>query len=100
MPSALKHRVSSISAKTGTALATPMTSNQAFGTAASTALQTATTGTVGSALIKGVIRVTVAGTVIPQVSLTVASAAVIQSGSYFRVSPIGSSAVVTVGNWS
>jgi len=90
----------STSAKAGTALTTSMATLQLFATAANTALQTASTGTVGTALIKGIIRVTVAGTVIPQVSLTVASAAVIQAGSYFRISPIGNATVATVGNWS
>ena len=87
--------------KTSTALATGMATLQAWGTSATTALMPATTGTVGTALIKGIIRVTVAGTVIPQVSLTVASAAVIQAGSYFKVSPLGNvSTVATVGNWA
>jgi hypothetical protein len=90
----------STSSKTGTSLATAMTTNQVFGTAANTALQTATAGTVGTALIKGIIRVTIAGTVIPQVSLTIAAAAVIQTNSYFRVSPIGGATVAQLGNWS
>jgi len=30
----------------------------------------------------------------------VASADVIQAGSYFRISPIGNATVATVGNWS
>jgi hypothetical protein len=91
----------SATSKAGTALATSQATLMAFGTAANTALQTATTGTVGTALIKGIMRVTVAGTVIPQVSLTIASAAVVQAGSYFKVSPLGNvSTVATVGNWS
>lgn len=90
----------STSSKAGTVLTTGQAALQAFGTAANTALQTASTGTVGTALIKGIMRVTVAGTVIPQVSLTVASAAVVQANSYFKVSPIGNATVATVGNWS
>lgn len=88
------------SSKTGTSLATAMVTNQVFGNAANTALQTATVGTVGTAIINGIIRVTVAGTVIPQVSLTTASAAIVQAGSYFRVSPIGNATVAQLGNWS
>lgn len=90
----------STSSKAGTALTTGQATLQTFGSAANTALQTASTGTVGTALIKGIMRVTVTGTVIPQVSLTVASAAVVQTNSYFKVSPIGSATVVSVGNWS
>jgi hypothetical protein len=90
----------SSSSKAGTALTTSMATLQLYSSAASTALQTASTGTVGTAVIKGIIRVTVAGTVIPQVSLTVASAAVIQANSYFKVSPVGNATVATVGNWS
>lgn len=90
----------STSSKLGILLSTAMTTNQVFGTAAITALQTASVGTVGTALIKGIVRVTVAGTIIPQVSLTVAAAAVVQANSYFRISPIGSATVATLGNWS
>lgn len=73
-----------------------------FSTAANTAISAANTNTVGSAFIKGIIRVTVAGTIIPQVSMAQASAAVVQAGSYFKISPINSagSGNITVGNWS
>jgi hypothetical protein len=90
----------SMSSKSGTVLATSGAMLQAFGTAANTALQTATTGTVGIAMIKGIIVVTVAGTVIPQLSMTIAAASIVQAGSYFKVSPIGSSTVISVGNWA
>lgn len=85
---------------TGTSLTTATATTATYNTGAQTTLNTAGTGTAGTAVIKGIIRVTVAGTVIPQVSLTVASAAVIQAGSYFKVSPLGNvSTVATVGNW-
>lgn len=86
--------------KAGTALTTPMATVSTFGSAAITTLVANSTGTVANLLVKGIIRVTVAGTVIPQISLTVASAAIIQTGAYFRVSPIGNSTVATVGNWA
>ena len=60
----------------------------------------ASTNTAGHALIKGIIRVTVAGTIIPQVSLTVAAAAIVGANSYFKISPLGAAAVASVGNWS
>ena len=40
------------------------------------------------------------GTIIPEVSLTVAAAAVVAANSYFKVSPLGSAGVTNVGNWS
>ena len=86
---------------TATALATANPTTSSFNTAANTALTANGVGTVGIAFIKGIIRVTVAGTVIPQVSLGVAAAAVVQAGSYFKVSPLGNvSTVATVGNWA
>ena len=69
-------------------------------TAANTAICTSTTATVGAAFIKGVIRVNAGGTIIPAVSLGVASAAVVQAGSYFRAWPVGTNTVASVGNWS
>lgn len=71
-----------------------------FNTAANQTLVTANTNTTGYARITGVIRVTVAGTIIPQVYLGVASAAVVGLGSFFIIRPLGSSTVATVGNWS
>lgn len=73
-----------------------------FNTAANTNLTvvTGSTATNAFASINGVIVVTVDGTVIPQVSLTQAAAAVVGTGSYFRIRPYGSSSVSTVGNWS
>ncbi|MGO9743987.1 MAG: hypothetical protein ACLPN5_21210 [Roseiarcus sp.] len=71
-----------------------------FNTAANTAIVTADTNTSGEALIKGILRVTGAGTVIPQVSLGVAAAAVAGANSYFKCWPIGSATVTTVGDWS
>jgi hypothetical protein len=71
-----------------------------FNTAANTTIAPSTTSTNGWACIRGIIRVTVAGTVIPQVSLGVAAAAIVGINSYFRARPVGGSAFVSVGNWS
>lgn len=81
-------------------LATASTTQLTYNTAANTALCAASTATVGATRIKGIIRVTVTGTVIPQVSLTTAAAAVVAVNSFFRIRPIGASGVTTVGNWS
>jgi hypothetical protein len=93
-------------ASKATSLTAPAAANSGamystFNTAANTTLVAANTNPVCTAFIKGTIRVTVAGTIIPQISLGVAAAAVIQAGSYFKVSPLGNvSTVATVGNWA
>lgn len=88
-------------AQKGTAtLATATATQTTYNIAANTALATASTNTVGYAQINGIIDITVAGTLIPQVSLGVAAAAVVGAGSYFRLRPIGSTIVTSVGNWS
>ena len=87
-------------ASKGTSLTTASAVTATYNTGAQTTLVTAGTGTVGTAFIKGIIRVTVSNVIIPQVSLTVASAAIIQAGSYFKISPMGDSTVSLVGNWS
>lgn len=72
-----------------------------FNTGAQTALVSANVRSTCTAFIAGVVRVTVAGTIIPQISLGVAAAAVIQDGSYFKISSLGNvSTVARVGNWS
>lgn len=50
--------------------------------------------------IRGTFTVTVAGTIIPSLDLTNASAAVVAIGSYFMCERIGGASVVSVGNWS
>lgn len=88
-------------AQKGTATLSTATATQVtYNTTANTALTTASTNTVGYAQIDGILVVTVDGTLIPQVSLGVASAAVVGVGSYFRIRPYGSSSVAFVGNWS
>lgn len=88
-------------AQKGTAtLATATATQTTYNTAANTTLATASTNTVGYAKIGGTIVVTVGGTLIPQVSLSVAAAAVVGAGSYFRIRPLGSSSVTNIGNWS
>jgi hypothetical protein len=82
------------------ALATAGNAQSTFNTAANTTIATATTSTTGYAMIKGTINVTVTGTVIPQVSLGVAVVGVVGIGSYFKIRPLGSTSVATVGNWS
>jgi len=80
-----------------TAAAPAMTYNTA---AANTTLIAANVNTTAYAKITGIIRVSVAGTVIPQVSLGVAAAAVVGVGSYFKIRQVGINTVTNVGNWS
>lgn len=81
-------------------LATVQTAQFTYNVAAITTMATANTNTTGFAQISGIINVSVAGTIIPQVSLGVAAAAVVGAGSYFRIRPIGSTTVTSVGAWA
>jgi hypothetical protein len=81
-------------------LATAATGQVTYNTAANTTLVTANTNTVAFARIHGVVIVTVGGTLIPQVSLGAAAAAVVGVGSLFKIRALGSSAATTSGNWS
>lgn len=86
-----------------TSVTASVNSFSTFNTAANTNIATANTNTVGYAFIKGILNVTVAGTVIPQVSLGVAAAAVVGVGSNFKVVPLSASnstTNITLGAWS
>jgi hypothetical protein len=90
-------------AQKGTATLSTATAAQfTYSTAANTTLATASTNTVGYAFIKGIVKITTAGTIIPSVSLGQASAAVVGINSYFKIAPVtgASAANITVGNWS
>lgn len=69
-------------------------------TNANTTLVTANTSTAAMCRIRGIVRTNVGGTIIPQVSLGIAAAAVVGVGARFRCWPIGSGSVTSVGNWS
>jgi hypothetical protein len=81
-------------------LATAAGGQVTYNTAANVAIATATTGTVGFARCGGLIIVSAGGTVIPQVSLGVAAAAVVGVGSYFKIRALGGAAATSSGNWS
>ena len=84
------------------ALATASNGLLTYNTAANTTLATANTTTTGQAFIRGHIKITTAGTIIPSVSLGVASAAVVGINSYFKISPVSgtNAANIATGNWS
>lgn len=81
-------------------LATAAAGQVTYNTAANTAIATASTATVAYARVHGVVIVTVGGTVIPQVSLGVAAAAVVGIGSFFKIRALGGAAAASSGNWS
>jgi hypothetical protein len=90
----------SVATVAATSLATATASVISFSSAANVAIATTGTGTFGTAQINGIIRCTVAGTIIPSVSLNTAAAAVVQTNSFFRLRPIGASNVTNTGAWS
>jgi len=61
---------------------------------------TAAVGTAASAIVKGIFRINGAGTIIPSIQLTTASAAVIGVNTWFKCYPVGTNTVVSVGNWA
>lgn len=82
------------------AITTAVAGSVTYNTAANTGIAVAAAGALGFARCNGIITVTVGGTVIPQVSLGIAAAAVVGIGSYFKIRALGSSAATTSGNWS
>jgi hypothetical protein len=84
-----------------TSLSTPTQPSLGTLTAASTSLFSATTLPTFMALTNGKLVVTSSGTIIPQVQILANNAtAATLADAFFRIWPIGSSAVGTVGNWS
>jgi hypothetical protein len=73
----------------GSGVDTPRSPNMSWNTSANVQL-TQSNGNECTAQIKGTIRITVAGTIIPQVSLGSAAAGVVQPNSYFRITRVGS----------
>jgi hypothetical protein len=61
---------------------------------------TAAVGTSASAIVKGIFRINSAGTIIPSIQLTTASAAVIGANTWFKCYPVGTNTVISVGNWA
>jgi hypothetical protein len=69
-------------------------------TLAAVALAANSTVTVGQAHIRGQLRTNAGGTIIPQITLSVAAAANVQINSFFRARPIGPGSFATIGNWT
>lgn len=79
-----------------TSVAIPKT----FLTASNTAITDATTSPTGAARIRGLISITTGGTIIPQVSLGIAAAAVVGINSFFKIKPLGTDTQTTQGTWT
>ena len=58
------------------------------------------TGTQAVVQIRGVLRITAGGTIIPTLALVTAAAATLKAGSYFKISKIGESSENFVGAWT
>lgn len=94
-------RVQYLAIANKTALAVQTASSHTFGTAATATVVTASnTTTTGYALVKGTLVIGTGGTIVPSIALSIAAACIVAAGSYFRLTPIGSNTVTTVGNWS
>lgn len=78
-------------------LSTPVAPVVSWNTAANVELATAAASKGdGWARIRGILRVTVPGTIIPQVSLTVAAVAIVSINSFFRLKKISQSATAGI----
>ena len=94
-------RVAYMAIANKTALTVQTASSHTFGTAATAVVISASnTTTTGYALIRGSLVIGTGGTIIPSIAHSVAAASVVQAGSYFKLTPIGTNTVTTVGNWS
>lgn len=89
-----------IAVKGTTSVATAIATAQSFNVAANTTIAAANINTFGVAYIRGFVTTNAAGTLIPQISLTVAAAAIVGTGAFFRIWPVGASATNSIGNWS
>jgi hypothetical protein len=68
--------------------------------AANTNVVTASSQTAMFIQWKGSFKVTAGGTIIPSIDMITASAAIVESGSYFAVYRMGDATTATVGPWS
>lgn len=62
-------------------------------------LSNGATPTNGWHHVVGIIRISAAGTLIPQATLSVGAAAVVKKESYFKINKLGTNTAATVGRW-
>jgi hypothetical protein len=85
------------------ALGTGATAGQSYwtGVTSNAQLVTISAATAMGVSIRGTFRVSVAGTIVPSITLTTASTAVVQTDSYFSATRVSTSATATTyGPWS
>lgn len=75
-------------------------SSVSVASASGAVIVTTGTGTGLAVSIRGMFRVTAAGTIIPSCLLTTAAAAVVKAGSYFKCAKIGETTESFVGAWA
>jgi hypothetical protein len=94
----------------GAGASTPSTTASVQNFAGTSTLPTATSGVILAAgttvnrsiVVKGIISVNTAGTILPQVSFSNAINVIVQAlpGSYWRLTPIGGTSTFGVGNFT
>ena len=82
-----------------TATAATQTGSTMVTNASPASVATAGTGTALTMNVRGTFEVTVAGTIIPSITMVTASASVLAIGSYLSFERLGSTTVVSVGQW-
>lgn len=82
-----------------TATAATQTGSTTVTQQSAASIVTAGTGTVLNVSMRGTFEVTGAGTLIPSITLVTASAAVVAIGSYICLERIGSTSLVSIGQW-
>jgi hypothetical protein len=88
---------------TGAANAIPSASGQIHAVAATAQVMNATVATAAATIkIKGIVRINAGGTFIPQVKFSADPTGTIKclKDSYFKLTPLGSNTVGSVGNWA
>jgi len=98
---ATKTRTAYVAIANKTALTVQTASSHTFGTVSTAVVISASnTNTTGYALIRGSLVIGTGGTLIPSIAHSIAAPSVVQAGSYFKLTPIGSNTVTQIGNWS
>ena len=77
-------------------------SNGWYATAASSAVSSSLTSSGVILSVRGIVRVTTGGTLIPQITFSAGPGGTcqVEPNSYFKLTPVGSDTVAAVGNWS
>lgn len=96
--STTKLRYIGVASKAAATAATVQAAN--VGTSASTIITAANTTTTAQFNVSGYVTVDTGGTFIPSIAHSVEARPIIGVGSFFKIYPIGTETVESVGNWS